>query len=104
MSITKQIEVTILGQQYRLAVPQDAQSALLEAVARVDAEMTKVRAVSTVRGQDRIAVMAALSIASELLKLQQSVRFGEAFPVDEIKHTLTEMNQRISATIDNLEK
>ena len=48
--------------------------------------------------------MAALSLASELLKLQQSVRFGEAFPADEIKHTLVEMNQRIGAAVDNLEK
>jgi cell division protein ZapA len=104
MSIPKQIEVTILGQQYRLAVPEEAEASLLEAVARVDAEMTKVRATSTVRGQDRIAVMAALSIASELLKLQQSVRFGEAFPAEEIKHTLTEMNHRISAAVDNLDK
>jgi cell division protein ZapA len=104
MSNAKQIEVTILGQQYRLAVQEEAEPALLEAVSRVDAEMSKVRAASTVRGQDRIAVMAALSLASELLKLQRSVRFGEAFPAEEIKHTLVEMNQRIGAAVDNLEK
>ena len=50
MSNAKQIEVTILGQQYRLAVQEEAEAALLEAVSRVDAEMSKVRASSTVRG------------------------------------------------------
>ena len=56
---TKQIEVSILGQPYRLACSPETEAALLEAVARVDAEMSKIRANSNVRGQDRIAVMAA---------------------------------------------
>ncbi len=62
---TKQIEVAILGQPYRLACSPETEAALLEAVARVDAEMSKIRAASTVRGMDRIAVMASLSLASE---------------------------------------
>ena len=34
---TKQIEVSILGQPYRLACSPETEAALLEAVARVDA-------------------------------------------------------------------
>ena len=96
---TKQIEATILGQTYRLACSAETEQALLEAVARVDAEMTRVRANSTVRGTDRIAVMAALSIASELLKLQSSVRHGEAFPAEEIRRTMHQMNEQLGAVI-----
>jgi cell division protein ZapA len=96
---TKQIEVSILGQQYRLACSPETEAALLEAVARVDAEMNKVRANSSVRGQDRIAVMAALSLASELLHLQDSVRHGEAFPAEEIKRTMHHMNEQLGAAI-----
>lgn len=62
---TKQIEVSILGQPYRLACSPETEGALREAIARVDAEMNKVRNASSVRGTDRIAVMAALSLASE---------------------------------------
>ena len=47
---TKQIEATILGQSYRLACSPETEAALLEAVARVDAEMTKIRSMSNVRG------------------------------------------------------
>jgi cell division protein ZapA len=96
---TKQIEASILGQTYRLACSPETEAALLEAVARVDAEMTRVRANSTVRGTDRIAVMAALSIASELLKLQSSVRHGEAFPAEEIRRTMHQMNEQLGAVI-----
>ncbi len=100
---TKQIEATILGQSYRLACSPETEAALLEAVARVDAEMTKIRNLSNVRGTDRIAVMAALSLASELLKLQQSVRHGEAFPAEEIRRTMHQMNEKLGAVLEQHE-
>ncbi|SAL01288.1 cell division protein ZapA [Caballeronia calidae] len=100
---TTQIEVSILGQPYRLACSPATEGALREAVARVDAEMNKVRNASNVRGTDRIAVMAALSLASELLKLQDSVRHGEAFPAEEIRHTMHSMNEQLSAVIAQYE-
>ena len=83
---TKQIEVSILGQAYRLACS-------------VDAEMSKIRSNSSVRGTDRIAVMAALSLASELLRLQTSVRHGEAFPAEEIRRTMHQMNEQLGAVL-----
>jgi cell division protein ZapA len=100
---TKQIEATILGQSYRLACSPETEAALLEAVARVDAEMSKIRSMSNVRGTDRIAVMAALSLASELLRLQQSVRHGEAFPAEEIRRTMHQMNEKLGAVLDQHE-
>ncbi|HTH58664.1 MAG TPA: cell division protein ZapA [Paraburkholderia sp.] len=96
---TKQIEATILGQSYRLVCSPETEAALLEAVARVDAEMSKIRSQSNVRGTDRIAVMAALSLASELLRLQASVRHGEAFPADEIRRTMRQMNEQLGTVI-----
>jgi cell division protein ZapA len=100
---TKQIEVSILGAPYRLACSPETEDALREAVARVDAEMSKVRSGSSVRGTDRIAVMAALSLASELLKLQNSVRHGEAFPAEEIRRTMHQMNEQLSVVISQYE-
>ncbi|MGH8778924.1 cell division protein ZapA [Paraburkholderia sp.] len=97
---TKQIEVSILGQSYRLACSPETEAALLEAVARVDAEMSKIRTHSNVRGMDRIAVMAALSLASELLKLQSSVRHGESFPAEEIRRTMQQMNDQLDTVIN----
>ena len=100
---TKQIEVSILGVPYRLACSPETEGALLEAVARVDAEMSKIRNNSNVRGTDRIAVMAALSLASELLKLQTSVRHGEAFPAEEIRRTIEHMNSQLDAAMGQIE-
>ncbi|GAB3626351.1 cell division protein ZapA [Pandoraea terrae] len=99
MSI-KQIEVQILEQSYRLACPPEHEDDLRAAVARVDAEMNKVRAQSTVRGTDRIAVMAALSLASDLLALEKSIAAGQAFPAEEIQRTIQRMNDRLTTVID----
>jgi cell division protein ZapA len=95
----KQIEVQILGQPYRLSCSPESEPVLRESVARVDSEMNKVRSQSPIRGTDRIAVMAALSIASELLNLQQSVRHGEAFPAEEIRRTIERMNEQIDSAV-----
>ncbi|BDD90784.1 cell division protein ZapA [Pandoraea sp. XJJ-1] len=96
----KQLEVNILEQSYRLACPPEHEADLLSAVSRVDAEMSKVRAQSNVRGTDRIAVMAALSLASELLALEKSIAAGQAFPAEEIQSRMNRMNERLSAVID----
>ncbi|MDU0810983.1 MAG: cell division protein ZapA [Burkholderia sp.] len=99
----KQIEVLILNQTYRLACSSDTEEALLEAVAYVDSEMTKIHSNSSVRGIDRISVMTSISLASELLRLQKSIRQGEAFPVEEIRFTIREMNERLDETLKQYE-
>lgn len=43
--------------------------------------------------------MAALSLASELLRLQTSVRHGEAFPAEEIRRTMHQMNEQLGAVL-----
>ena len=62
----KQIEVTILGQSYLLGCPDGGESALLEAVADVDREMSAIRDGGKVKARERIAVLAALNLAFAL--------------------------------------
>ena len=63
-----QLDVTILGREYRVACAADEREELLRAVAYLDSRMREIRDVSKVSGIDRIAVMAALNIANELLR------------------------------------
>jgi cell division protein ZapA len=44
--------------------------------------------------------MAALSLASELLRLQSSVRHGEAFPAEEIRRTMQQMYEQLGTVIE----
>ena len=62
----KQVEVTIMGQSYLLACPEGRQSALREAVDRVDREMSSIRDTGKIKARDRIAVLSALNLAYAL--------------------------------------
>ena len=63
----KQLEVTILGQSYRLACPDGGEAALQAAVANVDREMSGIRDAGKVKARERIAVLAALNLAYRLV-------------------------------------
>jgi cell division protein ZapA len=62
----KQIEVTILGQSYRLGCPDGGEATLLAAVATVDREMSAIRDAGKVKARERMAVLAALNLAYQL--------------------------------------
>ncbi|WP_027015924.1 cell division protein ZapA [Comamonas composti] len=63
----KQIEVQILQQSYVLTCPDGQQERLLEAVRRVDMAMTRIRDGGKMRSRERVAVLAALNMAFDLL-------------------------------------
>jgi cell division protein ZapA len=62
----KQLEIQIMGHGYLLGCPEGGESRLLEAVERVDTAMCRIRDAGKVKARDRIAVLAALNLASEL--------------------------------------
>ena len=62
-----QVDVTILGQPYKLACKAGEERALQDAVDYLNGKMTAIRDAGKIKGTDRIAVMAALGIAAELL-------------------------------------
>ena len=62
------LDVTILGRELKIACREDERDELLEAVAMLDRRMREIRDAGKVSGTDRIAVMAALNIAHELLR------------------------------------
>ena len=68
-----QIEVQIMGQSYLLGCPPDGEAQLREAVARVDAAMCGIRDAGKVKARDRIAVLASLNLAFDLVQREGEV-------------------------------
>jgi len=64
----KQVEVHIMGQSYLLGCPEGGEAQLREAVERVDAAMCKIRDAGKVKARDRIAVLASLNLAFDLVQ------------------------------------
>ena len=63
----ERVDVTILGRDYSLACPPEEKAALLSAVRLVDQRMLAIKGVGKIASNERIAVMAAIQIANELL-------------------------------------
>lgn len=63
-----QIDITILGRDYKVACKESERPELMQAVALLDARMREIRDAGKVAAVDRIAVMAALNLANELLR------------------------------------
>lgn len=76
----KGICVRILEKEFRIACPKSQEQALRDAALYLDKQMRIIRQGGRVIGLERIAVMAALNIAHELLLLKSApVQTGDAF-------------------------
>ena len=69
---TETISVHILGKDYQVACPDDEAEALMRAAAELDRRMKAIRQSGSVIGVERIAVMAALNLAHEVLSSDSS--------------------------------
>ncbi|HEY7903991.1 MAG TPA: cell division protein ZapA [Casimicrobiaceae bacterium] len=71
------LDVNILGRDYRIACKESERAELSEAVAYLDRRMREIRDQGKIAGAERIAVMAALNIAHELLRAQSRGHRGD---------------------------
>jgi len=99
-SSVKNIDVTILDRQYRVACPDGERENLLASVAYLDQKMREIKGTGKIAGADRIAVMAALNIAHELL----SLRSGSGFDFGEYKRSMMAMNSLVDEALAGQEK
>ena len=66
------VTVKILEKDYRIACAPNHKESLEDSAALLNDKMQEIRASGKVIGSDRIAVMAALNLAHDLLQQQQS--------------------------------
>jgi cell division protein ZapA len=103
---TVTLDVTILGRDYKVACRQGEGGALLEAVAMLDARMREIRETGRIGGVERIAVMAALNIANELLRERKRGSARAAVDVDgpDLQRRIQDMTAAIDRTLAGQEK
>jgi len=94
------IEVTLLGRDYRVTCTKDEREALLQAVAYLDGKMGEIKKTSKLGGTERIAVMAALNIAHELL----SVKLGGGLDVGQVKRRISSIEAKLDTALAQQEK
>ena len=94
------IEISLLGRSYKIACEEDERAALMEAVAYLDGKMGEIKKAGKVTGTDRIAVMAALNIAHELL----SLKVGNGFDIGQAKRRISSIEAKLDAAIAQQDK
>jgi len=80
-----QVSVRILDKEYQVACPVDERTELLDSAEILNAKMREIRDSGRVVGLDRIAVMAALNMANDLLRAQARDRFFDGDVSDRLK-------------------
>lgn len=99
--MSRSLDVSIMGREFRVACPEGEEDALLEAVDYLDRKMNDIRQGGKIVGTEKIAVMAALNITHELL----SSRLPGGFDIGEYKRRMGSMQSRIEQALseqDNL--
>ena len=84
---SKALQINIMGREFRVACPEEEQKRLLEAVDYLNRKMQDIRSGGKVVGLERIAIMAALNVAHELL----SMKVGGGFDMADIKRKMNRM-------------
>ena len=100
MSESKSLQVSIMGRDFRVACPDDEQAGLLEAVDYLNKKMLEIRDAGKVIGIERIAIMAALNIAHEML----TTKIGGGFDLAEIKRRMNRMETVIDQALSEQAK
>jgi cell division protein ZapA len=87
--------ITIMGRDFRVAMPAGDEKLLAASVELVNRRMKEVQASGRVVGNERVAMLAALNIAHELL----STRHGKGPDVADIQRRIMAMEAAVDKAI-----
>lgn len=94
------IVVKILDKDYQVACPPDQRLALMDAAQHLDQQMRGIRESGKVFGLERIAVMTALNLSHEMLRLRQELeqrpRDMDAASRDQLRQLLGKADAALS--------
>jgi cell division protein ZapA len=92
---TVRVSVRILEKEYQVACLPEERSELLDSAEFLNLKMREIRDGGNIIGLDRIAVMAALNLANELLKVR---RTGESVGGD-VTPRVRQMRERVETAL-----
>lgn len=95
--MSEPVNVKILDREYTVGVEPGEREGLTAAAHLLDARMREVRGGNRMAAIDRVAVLAALNLAHELLQLR-----GQAETRDQaLAQTLGELNRKLDGLFDS---
>ena len=98
MASPRSIEINILGRAYKVACTREEEPALVAAADYLDEKMRAIREDSKVIGTERIAIMAGLNLAHDLLT------HGSGSLVEEARARLEQCNSLLDSALEDQDK
>jgi cell division protein ZapA len=96
MSDNQFIDVKVMGYEFRVACPVTEIALLKQAVTLLNQRIEEIRASGKMVGADRIAMMAALSLSHDYLKINGA----EDFDIATVKRRIANMNNLIDTVLN----
>ena len=101
----KTLDVSIMGRTYKVACTEEERDDLLAAVALLDRKMSEIKSAGKVASAERIAVMAALNIAHELLQSKGTTGDGASgVDLDSMRRRMVAMQAVLDEALAPQEK
>ncbi|HBI84331.1 cell division protein ZapA [Orrella sp. NBD-18] len=88
----ERVDISILGREYSLACPPEEKEALNAAALHVSQLAGRIQGSGKISGNERIAVMAAIQIAVELLSMRAPDGPLGGLAVGDFKRKIDDMN------------
>jgi cell division protein ZapA len=93
------LTINLMGREFRVACPEGEERALLASVDYVNRKMKEIRDTGKVAGNERIALMAALNIAHELLSNPGKSSAAAAADGTAIRRRIVTMQETLEAAL-----
>ncbi len=98
MAGPRSIDIHILGRSFKVACSREEESALIAAADYLDEKMREIRDNSKIIGAERIAIMAGLNLAHDLLTQ------GGGGLIEETRTRLTHCNTLLDSALEDQDK
>ena len=93
------VAVSILDREYLIGCTPEERPGLIAAAAYLDGKMREIRNAARAAGTDRIAVMAALNIAHELMQQKQRVDSDAGTLAQQLQTLRSKLDGALAASV-----
>ncbi|MCP4414423.1 MAG: cell division protein ZapA [Gammaproteobacteria bacterium] len=100
MTDASTLTVNILDREFRVNCSKSEQQHLVESATSLDKRMREIKDTGRVIGVDRIAIMAALNLASELLSTENE----NSGSIEKINQSIERMQEKIQQSLNETQK
>lgn len=95
----ERVDISILGRDYSLTCPPEEKQALTAAAQHISQLSGRIQGSGKVSGNERIAVMAAIQVAIELLSVKAPDGPLGSLAVGDFKRRIVDMNAMLDAAL-----